>query len=157
MFRFLKSSWWVHLPGLLAVAAMLSLMLAQRPWPMRAPVHFNFFWKSDRWGSPWDFSMFPILAIGISLSSIWSSAMWSKHEKGRKRFNLTLPLMVTPLGALAGVHSWYWWNLPELAQTGYAPGGWWWAAICAVILCAASVTLEIFRKPIPDPDEDESG
>ena len=59
--------------------------------------------------------------------------------------------------ALAGVHCWYWWNLPELARTGYALGGWWSAGICGVILCASSVTLEIFRKAIPDADGDESG
>jgi hypothetical protein len=149
MIRALKSSWWLHIPGMLAIAAMVALMAARRPWPSRAPVHFDFYWNADRWGSPWESSIFPVLAIGILLAAIWSSTVWATREDGLKRFNLTLPLVVAPLGGMMGVHFWYWWNLPQLAGAGHAPGGWWWVGTCAAIVCAASTTLEIFRKPLP--------
>ena len=153
MIKALKSSWWVHLPGMLAIVVMVALMAARRPWPSRAPVHFDFQFQPDRWGSPWEAAVFPVLALGVSLSGIWATTMWVRQEKGRKRFNLILPLVTAPLGMIAGVHLWFWSNLPLLARTGRAPGGWWWAGICALIVCAASVSLEIFRKPIPREDE----
>ena len=155
MIRALKSSWWVHLPGSLAIAFMLGLMAARRPWPSRVPVHFDFHFNPDRWGSPWEFAVFPVLAIGVLLSGIWASTMWVRQEKGRKRFNLLLPLLTVPLGAIAGVHFWFWTNLPVLAQTGHAAGGWWWAGICAAGVCAISLLLEIFRKPIPYEEDSD--
>jgi hypothetical protein len=120
MIRALKSSWWLHIPGMLAIAAMVALMAARRPWPSRAPVHFDFYWNADRWGSPWESSIFPVLAIGILLAAIWSSTVWATREDGLKRFNLTLPLVVAPLGGMMGVHFWYWWNLPQLAGAGFS-------------------------------------
>jgi hypothetical protein len=147
MMRALKSSLWVHLPGMIAVAAMVALTAARRPWPARAPVHFDMHWNADRWGPPWECAMFPALGIIILVSGITVSAIWAGQEKGKKRFNVTLPLLVAPLGAVTGVHLWYWWNLAELAGAGHAAGAWGWVWICAGIVLAASAILEIFRKP----------
>ena len=156
MVKALKSTWWVHLPGLLAIAFMLAIMDIRRPWPSRVPVHFNFNFKPDRWGSPWEIAVFPVLATGILLSGMWASTMWARHEKGKKRFNLILPLVTAPLGVIAGIHLWLWSNLALLARTGYAAGGWWWAATCAFIVATASILLEILRKPMPYEDESDS-
>jgi hypothetical protein len=155
MIKAFRSSWWVHLPGLLAIALMLALMASRRPWPSRVPVHFDSNFQPNRWGPPWQDAIFPVIATGILLSGIWASAMWSSQEKGRKRFNLILPLVTAPLGAIAGIHFWFWSNLPTLARTGYAPRGWWWVGICALIVCATSILLEILRKPFPDEDESD--
>jgi hypothetical protein len=150
MIRSLKSSLLVHAPGFLALIGMLALMAAERPWPARAPVHFDFQFHSDHWGSPWQLIAFPILVLAMSFSGIVLSTLWSMREDGRKRFNLALPLVVAALGAVAGVHFWYWSNLRELAHTGQADHPWRWVFSFAAVVCAASITLEIFRRAIPD-------
>lgn len=142
-----KSSWWVHLPGILAVAAMIAVMAINRPWPPRTPAHFDLNWNVDRWSSPWTSAAFPILATIILFAGMLGSAIWSRHEEGRKRFNVTLLLIAAPLGAITGVHMWYWQNLPQLAATGRAPHPWGWVWTCAITLAATTVILETFRKP----------
>jgi len=141
-----RNSWWVHLPGIVAVVAMIALMAARRPWPARAPVHFDMHWNADRWGPPWECALFPALGATIVVSGMTVSAVWASQEKGKKRFNLTLPLLVAPLGAVTGVHLWYWWNLAQLAGTGHAAGAWTCVWICAAIVLAGSAILETFRK-----------
>jgi hypothetical protein len=145
----LKSSWSLHLPGIVALALMIGLMAYRRPWPTQAPVHFDLHWNSDRFGSPWEAAIFPVLVALILVSEIAASLLWVRHEEGRKKFNLTLPLMATGLGAIAGMHLWYWWNLSELAATGRAPHPWAWLWIAAAIVAITTILLEKLRKPSP--------
>jgi len=156
MIRAIRSTWWVNVPGLLAIAAMVALMAARRPWPRRVPVHFDFYFHSDRWGSPWEIAVFPVLAGMIVLSGLIGSTIWAQHENGKKRFNLTLPLLATPLGAIAGVHFWYWWNVSALASGGNAGGAWAWVGIAAVIIGSSSAMLESFRRAMPRDEEADS-
>jgi hypothetical protein len=142
-----RSSWWVHLPGTVAIASMIAVTAYRRPWPLRAPIHFDLHWNANRWGSPWAFAIFPLLAAIILISQIIVSAMWKKHEDGRKRFNLTLPLMAAPLGAMTGVHLWYWTNLPALASTGRAAHPWEWVWACTFILVSSTILIELLRRP----------
>jgi len=145
----LRSSFRIHFFELLVIALMLAAMAARWPWPARVPVHFDARWNANRWGSPWEISVFPALATGVFFSGLWASTIWARQENGRKRFNLVLPLIAAPFGAMAGVHFWFWWNLTQLAQTSHAPGGWIWVISCAAIVCAVEIPMEIKRRPIP--------
>lgn len=141
-----KKCWSVYLPALLLIAAMIALTLMRRPWPASVPVHFNLRFQPDRWGSPWEATIFiPIVAL-ITASGILSSFMWTRHEEGRKRFNPSVPFTALPLGAVAGIHFWYWCNLLALAQTGFAPHPWLWVAIVAFLNFGASLFLEKRRS-----------
>jgi hypothetical protein len=144
-----RSSWWVHLPGTMAIASMIAVMAYRRPWPSRAPVHFNLHFTPDRWGSPWNFAVFPLLVGMILMSQMIASAAWKRHEEGRKRFNLALLLTAAPLGAIVGIHWWYWANLPQLAETGRADHAWGWVWISASILVLVTILLEIVRDGPP--------
>jgi hypothetical protein len=142
-----RSFWWVNLPGAVTIASMIAVTVYCRPWPPRAPVHFDLHWNVDRWGSPSAFAIFPLLAGIVLISQIIVSTVWKRHEEGRKRFNLTLPLMAAPLGAIAGVHFWYWTNLPALASTGRAPHPWAWVWLGAFALVSCTILLELLRSP----------
>jgi hypothetical protein len=149
MMKGFRNSWWVHWPGVIAITLMVAVMAARRPWPGRAPVHFNFRFESNRWGSPSQAAIFPFLAASDLIAGILLSAIWSGHEEGRKRFNLVLPVVTLPLGAVAGLHLWYWWNLPTLAEKGNAPLPWVWLGIAAAVVAAGSLLLERRRRPMP--------
>jgi len=150
MLKGFRNSWWVHLPGIIAIAAMVAAMMMRRPWPSRAPVHFDFRFATDRWGSPREAIVFPFLAATSLMAGMLMSAIWSRREEGRKRFNLVLPLVTLPVGTVAGLHLWYWWNLPTLARTGTAPAAWVWLGISGAIIVTCCLLLESFRKAIPD-------
>jgi hypothetical protein len=137
-----KSVWWALLPGIATLALMVLLMLYRRPWPDRAPVHFDLHWNSDRFGSPWEAGIFPILVAMILISEFAASVLWVKHQEGTMRFNLLLPLMSVALGAIAGMHFWYWWNLSELAATGQAAHPWVWLWAGAMVVAVATSALE---------------
>jgi len=145
----LQSSLRIHFFGLVVIALMIAVMAARWPWPARVPVHFDAHWNANRWGSPWEISVFPALAVGVFFSGLWASTLWARQENGRKRFNLVLALIAAPFGAMAGVHFWFWWNLTTLAQTSHAPGGWIWVISCAAIVCAVEIPMEIKRQAIP--------
>jgi hypothetical protein len=140
----------VHLPGIIAIAAMIAVTMMRRPWPDRAPVHFNFRFETDGWGSPSQAMIFPFLAATDLMAGMLVSAIWSRREEGRKRFNLVLPIVMLPVGSVAGLHLWYWWNLPTLARTGNAPAAWVWLGISAAIVTTGGLFLERLRKPISD-------
>jgi hypothetical protein len=146
----LRSSFRIHFFELLIILLMFVVMAARWPWAARVPVHFDARWNANRWGSPWEISVFPILAIGVFFSGLWASTLWLRQENGRKRFNLVLPLIAAPFGAIAGVHFWFWWNLTQLARTSRAPGGWIWVISCAAIVCAVEIPMEIKRQAIPE-------
>ena len=121
----LKNSWWVQLPSMVLLVALLVIPAARRPWPQRVPVHFDAAWHADRWGSPWEGMVF-VLVAPIPLSAgLFVNALWVRQERGRKRFNFAVPLVALPLGFLAGIGCWYWWHIHQLAQAGGAAGVWW--------------------------------
>jgi hypothetical protein len=145
MMQIRKYSWTVYAPGLVLVAAMIVLTIIRRPWPASVPAHFNFRWQVDRWGSPVEATVFiPIVAV-ITATGMFSSTMWARHEQGRKRFNPSVPVTALPLGAVAGIHLWYWWNLQSLAKTGAAPYPWLWVGIFAGSSLCACLILEKWR------------
>jgi hypothetical protein len=145
----MRSSWWVLLPGWAALALMIGLMLNRRPWPKRVPVHFDAHFHADRWGSPWVGLTFPILALMIVIIGSITSVAWARHEQGSKRFNLTLVVIAAPLGAIVGLHCWYWGKIGQLSAAGTAPGGWMWMLIGAIALAISCLALESLRRPIP--------
>ena len=143
-----RNSWWVHLASLFAIILMIALMFARLPWPSRVPAHFDIHWRVDRWGSPWESAIFPPLAMVMLVAGLVCSAAWSAREEGRKRFNITLPLIAIPLGAIVGLHGWFWWNLAKVAASGYAPHPWIWMGIGAIMVALATIVLEYLRKPM---------
>jgi hypothetical protein len=133
-------------PGVVVLGLMIALMAYRRPWPAQAPVHFDLHWNSDRMGSPWEAGIFPVLVALILCSEIGVTVLWMRHDEGPKRFNLVLPLMSLSLGAIAGLHLWYWWNLSELAETGHAKHPWVWLFASAGAVMVAAIVLERVRQ-----------
>jgi hypothetical protein len=141
-----KSYWWVNLPGITAIALMIAITAHHEPWPARAPVHFDFHWQANRWGSPWVCAFFPLLAAMILIAQIIASALWARHDEAHERFNFTLPLMAAALGAIAGIHFWYWTNLSQLAATGHAGHPWEWLWLSTLAIAGTTAILESARK-----------
>ncbi len=143
-----RNSWWVHLASLLAIVLMIALMVGRLPWPSEVPAHFDIHWRVDRWGSPWESAVLLLPAILMLVGGFVSSAAWAVREEGRKRFNITLPLIAAPMGAIAGLHGWFWCNLAEVAASGQAPHPWIWMWVGCIFVALATMVLEYLRKPM---------
>ena len=155
----LKHSWWINLPSIAILVAMIVLPIMRRPWPAVVPVHFDGHWQVNRWGSPWELMVMlsiALLPLGIS---VVLSAVWVRYEQGRKRFNWIAVLIAAALGLSGGISCWMWWNIHRLAESAAAPHPWVWAIVFAVADAVLTGLLEWVRRPmsqIGDASDDSS-
>jgi hypothetical protein len=83
----MKHPLWTHLPAAAVLGGLVASMVAAWPFPQRMPLHFDFYGRPDRYGSPWEaVVVFSAVLLLLLIGSIALDETWARQET-RKRFN----------------------------------------------------------------------
>jgi hypothetical protein len=148
-----RSSWWLQLPAVVASLIAVVMPWVALPWPERVPTHFGLDWQADNWGSPSTMAMMMwVIPLLLAPGSWIVCAMWTRAERGRKRFNWVWMLANATLGMVSGISVWYWSQLGALAS-GQHISAWPWVGFGVGVMLGVTALFEYLRQPGVAPEE----
>ncbi|MCL6613689.1 MAG: DUF1648 domain-containing protein [Firmicutes bacterium] len=156
MRRRLFHPWWVDLPGLVIIGALIAKLLALPPLPSRLAIHFDFASRPDGWGPAWTALIAMFLSLGVVFfSGVALNELWTRQERS-KHFNWFALLLPPFLAFLAAVF-WQIMDYWAAGSSGRLTLAWPWLVAAAAATALASAALELVRPFIPKPELPSAG
>jgi hypothetical protein len=153
-----KNPWWVELPGVACVVAVVTRAMLSPALPERVPVHFGVDGTPDRWGPAWELWIAAIVPILFMVALTWViDELWARQET-KKAFNWIAAMVAAMTGAFTGISVTTWGIAFERTPVLRLP----WGLVLglASATCAVRVVLELVRPfrsdRAPAPAEDTS-